>query len=594
MSIVPESVRHDLLVLGLPLAVRGECGPFVRELTLRDESPGVAVVTLRLTASQAAVPPRQEIVFRCPVIDIHGIWRSSSDRNKGLMPSWAGSNDQARATSQAPVICAFGQRDDNRLAIACGDALHPTVMTLGIVEETAELHGTVVVFSTAHPATTEVSVEIRFDRREIAFHRALHDVAIWWAQRYVPLPVPDIGRRPMYSTWYSFHQVLEVPRMLEQCRIAKQLGCDAVIVDDGWQTLDGRRGYAYCGDWLPERIPAMAAYVAATHALGMAVILWYAAPFIGYHSAAYQRFTGCILRREEWLETAVLDPRFPAVREYLIELYAKAVQEWDLDGFKLDFVDSFRHDGSASTTAIDGRDYADVDEAVDRLLADVMRRLRALKPNILIEFRQSYTGPLMRTYGNLLRAGDCPADAVANRVRTLDVRLLAGSTATHADMLMWHPDEPVDAAALQFLNIIFSVPQLSVLLDGITDQHRAMVTYWTGWWNEHRDVLLDGLLEPRQPALLYPVVVASTADKRIVAVYSDVIAEVGSAAPAQLWVVNGTRRERVVIELAEPLGPRTVIVRDCCGREVHRRQVDLSAGVHRLDVPPAGSLALVH
>ena len=64
-----------------------------------------------------------------------------------------------------------------------------------------------------------------------------------------------------------------------------------------------------------------------------------------------------------------------------------------------------------------------------------------------------------------------------------------------------------------------------------------MVTYWTGWWNEHRDVLLDGLLEPRQPALLYPVVVASTADKRIVAVYSDVIAEVGSAAPAQLWVV---------------------------------------------------------
>ena len=257
-------------------------------------------------------------------------------------------------------------------------------------------------------------------------------------------------------------------------------------------------------------------------------------------------------------------------------------------------MDSFCHDGSAPTTAIDGRDYADVDEAVDRLLADVMRRLRALKPDILIEFRQSYTGPLMRTYGNLLRAGDCPADAVANRVRTLDVRLLAGSTATHADMLMWHPDEPVDAAALQFLNIIFSVPQLSVLLDRITEKHRAMVTYWTGWWNEHRDVLLDGKLEPRQPAHSYPVVVASTAAKRVVAVYADVIAEVGPAVPAQVWMVNGTHRERVVIELAEALGPRTAIVRDCCGLEVHRSRVDLVAGVHRLEVPPAGSLALVH
>ena len=311
MSIVPESVQKDLLVAGLPVTVRGECGTFDRELTLRDESPGVAVVTLRLKALHAAVPARQEVVFGCPAIDVQGIWRSSSDRNKGLMQNWAGMNQQARATSHAPVICAFGQRDDNRLTIASGDALHPTVLTINIVEETAELRGAVVLFSTPHPATTEVAVEIRFDRREIAFHRALNDVATWWAQRYVPMPVPDIGRRPMYSTWYSFHQVLEVPRVLEQCRIAKQLGCEAVIVDDGWQTLDGRRGYAYCGDWLPERIPAMAAYVAATHALGMAFILWYAVPFIGYHSAAYQRFTGCFLRRDDQLETAVLDPRFP-------------------------------------------------------------------------------------------------------------------------------------------------------------------------------------------------------------------------------------------------------------------------------------------
>ena len=593
MSIVPESVESDVLVLGLPLAVRGECGLFVRELTVRDENPGVAVVTLRLTSSTAVVPSRQEVAFRCPAIDIHGMWRSSSDRNKGVMVSWGGGNDHTRATSHAPVICAFGQRDDNRLTIASGDALHPTVMTLGIVEETAELHGTVVLFSTVHPATTEVAVEIRFDRRAVAYHRALHDVAAWWAQRYVPMSVPDIGRRPMYSTWYSFHQVLDVPRVLEQCRIAKQLGCDAVIVDDGWQTLDGRRGYAYCGDWLPERIPAMAAYVAATHALGMAVILWYAVPFVGYHSAAFKHFTGCFLRCDDRLETAVLDPRFPAVREFLIELYAQAAQEWNLDGFKLDFVDSFSHDGSAPTTAIDGRDYADVDEAVDRLLADVMRRLRAIKPDILIEFRQSYIGPLMRTYGNLLRAGDCPADAVANRVRTIDVRLLAGSTATHADMVMWHPDEPVDAAALQIVNILFSVPQLSVLLDGITAAHRAMVAYWTGWWNEHRDVLLDGLLEPRQPALLYPVVVASNAAKRVVAVYSDAIAEVGPEVPGQLWLVNGTRGARLVIELTSALGERTVVVRDCCGTEVQRSRVDLAAGVHRLEVPPAGSIALL-
>ena len=37
-----------------------------------------------------------------------------------------------------------------------------------------------------------------------------------------------------------------------------------------------------------------------------------------------------------------------------------------------------------------------------------MTRLTKIKTDVLIEFRQSYIGPLMRKYGNLFRAGDCP------------------------------------------------------------------------------------------------------------------------------------------------------------------------------------------
>ena len=36
-----------------------------------------------------------------------------------------------------------------------------------------------------------------------------------------------------------------------------------------------------------------------------------------------------------------LDPRYKKVREYLSNLYESAVKEWDLDGLKLDFIDSF-------------------------------------------------------------------------------------------------------------------------------------------------------------------------------------------------------------------------------------------------------------
>jgi len=36
-----------------------------------------------------------------------------------------------------------------------------------------------------------------------------------------------------------------------------------IIVDDGWQTLDSARGYAYTGDWQPERMPDMKGFGSA-------------------------------------------------------------------------------------------------------------------------------------------------------------------------------------------------------------------------------------------------------------------------------------------------------------------------------------------
>src|SRR5204862_5578675 len=132
-----------------------------------------------------------------------------------------------------------------------------------------------------------------------------------------------------------------------------------------------------------------------------------------------------------------------------------------------------------------------------------------LRPEVMIEFRQPYIGPLIRKFGNMLRAGDCPNSALANRVKTVDLRLLSGQTAVHADMIMWHPTERVESAALQLLNILFAVPQVSVRLEQLPPDHRAMLAFWVGYWNSNRPVLLDGAIEPLFPAANYPLVVAS-------------------------------------------------------------------------------------
>jgi alpha-galactosidase len=556
--------------------------------TLED---GVELVQLRIEADEAGPPPVFRLSWSHPLVSVHGFWHSGAGYDKGLGVDW-GKGYYSKATSGAPVGCLYDLQGRNRLTFAFSDALNPITFHAGVHEESAEASCWIRLFEEPMVPLSIYEATLRLDTRDLPYYDALSDVSGWWAglPGYEPAEVPETARLPMYSTWYSFHQDLNPGRVEEQCRLAKEIGCEAVIVDDGWQTTSNERGYAYTGDWepAPEKVPDMRAHVDRVHEQGMKFLLWYSVPFVGVHSKAWERFSGMLLEEIERLGAGVLDPRFPEVREFLIGTYETALREWDLDGFKLDFVDSF----GASQETGGGRDYDGVPEAVDRLLEDTIRRLRRIKPDVMVEFRQSYVGPLMRKYGNMFRAMDCPNDAVENRMHTLDVRLLAGDTATHSDMLMWHPEDPVESAALQLVNVLFSVPQISVLLDRISPEYLEMLRFWLGFWREHRDVFLDGEIEPRNPEAIYPVVLARTDAKMVAAAYENAVVPLGGDLPSTLLVVNGTLEDSVVLKLSGGAGTRDVEIRDCQGRVTRKDSVELEIGLHEIGVPAAGVAVL--
>jgi len=182
---------------------------------------------------------------------------------------------------------------------------------------------------------------------------------------------------------------------------------------------------------------------------------------------------------------------------------------------------------------------------------------------------------------------------LTNRIRTLDLRLLCGESAVHADMLMWHKDEPVESAALQLVNILFAVPQISVLLDTLPPQHLTMVRYWLAFWRQHRDVLLDGELAALHPETHYPVVFATTQEKRVVVMYQDTVVNPGVHLPGILVVVNGTLERRMVLEFAEEAGTRQLTICDCQGQVSRKERVHISKGLLRIEVPAAGVVTLV-
>jgi alpha-galactosidase len=564
----------------------GQAGAFCVALASREIEPKRYEVTLKVEADAPAVPPPVKLAFSFPCVDVQAIWRPGWGRDRGMS-----FNFSSHATVNMPVGTLYSQSGRNRLTIACSDAMNPVGLRAQLAEISGNFECWVEFFAVPPAALQRYEARVLLDTRDIPYEQSLGDVTKMWAAQpgYTPSPVPETARLPMYSTWYSFHQELVVDDVVRQCRLAKEMGCEAVIVDDGWQTLDTRGGYAYTGDWKPERIPDMRGFVDQVHEAGMKFLLWYGVPQVGINSKLYPQYKDKCIFYHRRHQCGYLDPRYPDVREHLIGLYTRHLREWDLDGFKLDYVDrlEWAHPGTETPKKpAPGRDMESIPEAADRLLSDIMTRLRAIKPDVIIEFRQAYVGPLMRKYGNMFRAGDCPNDALTNRLRTIDLRLTSGNTPPHGDMLMWHVDEPVESAALQLLNVMFAVPQISVLIDKIPADHQEMLRFYLKFWRDHRDALLDGSLRALHPELGYPAVIGQSAAKRVAAAYADAVVPLDANA-LETHIINATRTGRVVIEHAGPIAGK-LVVHDCRGKLVSRRTLSWAPGVHTLAIPPSG------
>lgn len=237
-----------------------------------------------------------------------------------------------------------------------------------------------------------------------------------------------------------------------------------------------------------------------------------------------------------------------------------------------------------------GRDYADVNAAVSRLIDDMRTALDAARPGVLIEFRQQYIGPGLRRLGNLFRAFDCPNDSATNRLRTTDVRLIGGSSLVTADMTTWHPDESVELAALQLTNTLFSVLQLSVRLAEQPADKTEMIRFWTAYYNENQRLLLRGNLRASSPLENYPLLSVRDGAQMIVGLYGNALVRIPSGID-QLDLINGRVDEDVVMILEDGAVPLRAESFDCRGRSAG--SITLSPGCNLIKVPSCGLLRVV-
>ena len=558
---------------------------------------GRNMVTIRLSSPTNAAPPQFGVQLRVPGTGVQNVWTTDFLASDGqhLWPQlwWEDrSTYESQLAANVPIAVGYNSTGVSPVALACSEASNLLKFGLYADDRTCEIVGRCEFFLQPVAAMREYSATVLLDRRGRDFVETARTCSEWVAEQngFAPASVPEAAYEPLYSTWYAWLQDVHAEELENEARLAAALGMKTMILDDGWHKEKSASFFSATGDWMPvaSRFPDFKAHVDAVHRAGLKYMLWLSVPYVGDESKAWERFKDKLLYvhgKTSPGRVGILDPRFPEVREYLIRTYERVVGEWGFDGAKLDFIDQFKLIGAdpALKDGYAGRDCQSVPEAVNRLMKDVLGRLKRIKPDVLVEFRQAYMGPAILQYGNMMRAADCPADPCANRKRICDLRLTSGKTAVHSDMLVWSRDETPEGAALPILNALFSTVQYSMVLAKLPPAHAEVVRHWIDFTRSHREALLKGAFRPHHPENGYTWIEGESGSERVVTVHGAEVCVPVNATARPSYVVNATGGAGVLVELAVPC---KVELFDVLGRRDGTSECP--AGFHRVPVKASG------
>ena len=551
-------------------------------------APGVEETTVTLSSPTNAAPPRFKVSFAMPFADIPFAWSPSMSR-------LGGSFDTAVNYSM-PLFTLLDANSGNKATLACSEVFRDVKFNAGHNFKSFEWRGGFEFFTVPEAPIRLYEVRVRVDTRARFWAGAVREAAAWMAEvsGNKPTHVPAAAFDPLYSSWYNFSQSVTADALEKELAIAAGYGMKTMILDDGWQTEKSGVGYANCGDWASSPVSSDTKQVDGQiqgvkdiyfQAMGIKYVVWLAPPLLGTKAKAYERFKDKILRIR-WGDTCTLDPRFPEVRRYLVDLIGDRMEAWGVDGFKLDFIDWFSLKDIKDPALNDnyaGRDIKSMPAAVDALMCAIKERITAINPDALIEFRMRYVGPAMRKYGNMMRVGDCFGDYVCNRTCISSLRLTSGVTAVHSDMIEWPVSDSAESASRFILNSLFGVVQYSMILDKLPPDHARMVKHWIAFSQKHRDALLFGEFRPYHPEMQYPVIEGVGKTERVIVVHSDEsVVDVPADRPAV--VVNATNRPRLTLRFVRTPGSAKVF--DAFGDPAGERSV--SALLADVECPAQG------
>ncbi len=538
--------------------------------------------------TQTPVKGRFKLTGRVPIVEMHGLLTfPPSQAEMGMLPIYR-QQKHTWAASSLPFFALIHRRGDNRFACGLLDQLTETDITF----EQVMLEGSYAL-TFEKPFTLPAGgwrETVQLSTRRVPWQETLKGYREFvdraWPQPR--LPVPDSAFEPIFCTWYAILHDVTQDWVLENAYLASRLGFKTWITDYGWfldQAHDPNIG-EFAGDWQPSlrRFPDFAGHVAQVQKMGLRYLLWVAPAMVGKQSQAAQEHAG-LLQQTPGVQFDCLSPWKAQSGAIIAAHLERLLKDYGLDGFKLDFLETIDPHQVPSDP-----DYQTAGEGLYAILSQALDRLQAIRPDLLIEFRNSYANLATRRFANLYRATDTPFNAADNRWQVAMLRLLAPDRAVALDPLCWSQDTSQEDLAVTLINGLCGVPMISVDLAACPLDHLNVLRYWIEFYNKHRSTLAHGEFLPEFQHNTLPLVRFIGKNERILALYEDYPLTLDVKEGDDVWVLNASTRPYVDILPDKSEGTWPVNVWDKFGVSVYTKV--LAFPLSRLEVPVGGSLEI--
>lgn len=216
----------------------------------------------------------------------------------------------------------------------------------------------------------------------------------WITDHWMP-PVPESWPWIQYNHWYAYYGDINAQGLLEEARLAANLGCEVFVIDDGW--FRGRRPdsyYAGWGDWVEDRSKfpdGIHAFGEHIREMGMKFGLWV--------EPERADDNGSLLREHpDWVSTVGGEPIYrpgpngnegvhlclgnPEVQQWMTSEMIRVVREYGVDWLKWDYNMGY---GRGCDAPDHGHQPGDGQYAHTQGLYTVLEELRATCPDLVIE-----------------------------------------------------------------------------------------------------------------------------------------------------------------------------------------------------------------